>query len=224
MTRRDAVLLVRDLMSVGWLDRARPALLLLPETAEAMAQNPDDSPPEDDLSQPPEQSVQGLQQLLYNDTENLMQALTDVTGSITNLFPSGGSLPTITDWFGFLSVSLSTPTPGEALGVEAIGVAGVSDEDGPYLGGIGAAGGHVGTETTNLESYAGVERLYPSGIKTGGITLSGVNAGLEIPYLAGAGVGTGTYASGGRGGNYVSANLEVFSTLSVSLGFGFQIF
>lgn len=225
MTRRELLLLIRDLSAAGLLQRALPALLLLPGAAEVLAQDGNDSPANADLPEPPEQSVQHLQELVYEKTQNLMSALTDVTQSIVNLFPGAPTLPS-GDVFGFLSVGLSAPLPfptGPEL--EAIDVVGYSSEEGPYAGVIGAGGGHIGTETNNVEAYRGTEAtLSSSGVKTGGIAISGVNTGLEVPFLAGVGVGAGTFTSGGRGGQYVSGNIAVFSTLSVSFGFGFQLF
>ena len=120
------------------------------------------------------------------------------------------------DVFVFGGVGASTPGPVGA-GVEGISIVGLKGGR-FYVGEIVATGVRAGLKTNHVARYTGTERVLSyARLDKSSITLTDIEGGLEVPFLAGAGVGLGRYDSqdshGSETGGYgfAGADLGIFS-------------
>ncbi|MDC8011242.1 RHS repeat-associated core domain-containing protein [Tahibacter soli] len=106
--------------------------------------------------------------------------------------------------FGGLVGEPPIPSPVKPVG-EVIGVAGVSSEDGGYVGAIAAGGLHVGGHSNYVAHLEGYEVLSGGGAPER-ISLTEVGVGVEVPFVAGAGFSLGRYATHHNSGGFLSVN------------------
>jgi RHS repeat-associated protein len=141
-------------------------------------------------------------------------------GRSTNLYRYVGSDPiNQIDPSGLwdIFVFVSTSEAAGPLAAEGIGLVGYNSDSGFYLGGIGALGAHVGTANNYLAAYRGIEKT--SGHDPAVINICEVAGGVEVPKVAGAGIGFGGYSVGGDVGGFSFADASFLGD-SFSLGLG----
>jgi len=83
---------------------------------------------------------------------------------------------------------------GVRVGAEGIGLGGYDTKSGFYAGVIGAAGMEVGGESNYVGGFGGLEKTTAGPAEK--IALGEVGLGVEIPFLAGAGLVLGGYRTG----------------------------
>ncbi|HET8937016.1 MAG TPA: RHS repeat-associated core domain-containing protein [Polyangiales bacterium] len=122
------------------------------------------------------------------------------------------------DVFGFGAIGAESPGPVR-VGAEGIAIGGYNSETGPYAAAIGAAGVHVG----GLANYVGAYRGYEGSTtgESGSITLYEGAIGLEIPFLAGGGIGAGVFDSDSDHGLFFFAHGGIIGEHG-PLGIGFS--
>jgi hypothetical protein len=187
-------------------------LLLLPVTAEVLGQS-DETLGDDQTTESADKCLQDIQELLYETMADMMKSMMDVAsgfGGLASEIPAAHVGPSADiGVYAFFGAGANVPAPGYSQGVERQGVIGADVDQGPYVALVKAKGERYGTSETYVDHHKGAETvLTTSGVTSNGITMSGIGTGLEVPFLAGAGVGTGTYGTMGHRGFYVAVALR----------------
>jgi RHS repeat-associated protein len=109
-------------------------------------------------------------------------------------------------------------------GAEGGPVEGISTQEGPYVGALGALGAEYGGQQNYYANFKGVEWTHGChGSHQESIEMKEISVGAEIPFLMGYGGGIGSYTSGDESGNFLflsGGGLGDHAAVGVGLGAG----
>jgi RHS repeat-associated protein len=121
------------------------------------------------------------------------------------------------DIFFFGSFTGTTDTPFVSGAVEALPLVGYNSNKGFYGGGIVLTGVEFGFQENKAAFFTGEEKT--TGSPATGINIQELSGGVEIPSVAGAGVGAGRYSTDAQKGGFAFFSFELAGQeLSVGAG------